>query len=351
MKALKTLGIIILVLVVIIIIAMFIAPTGMSIERSTTIDAPKNVVWNNVKSLDAFQAWSPWRDKDTDMTVTFSGNTGEVGESYSWEGNDKVGKGKEEITKIDPMERVETELTFIDGSNEQKALNYLNLEGEDTGMVEVKWGIDAKVPRPWNVMLLFGGQKEMESVKKDFDEGLAKLKTLCEEQQKKIEEMAAKASQFDIMDTVFTAKTYIGKREKVKMGDMHNYFMTNFGKLAGLAQANGMQMTGAMSALYWTWDENNQESEMTAAMPVMEKKGDLKGYNAIAIPESKAYEIDYYGNYDDIGKAHMAMDDYLKENQMADKINVVVEEYITNPESEPDTSKWLTKIYYVLNNK
>jgi hypothetical protein len=26
----------------------------------------------------------------------------------------------------------------------------------------------------------------------------------------------------------------------------------------------------------------------------------------------------------------------------------VIEEYVTGPETEPDTSKWLTKIYYLL---
>lgn len=45
-------------------------------------------------------------------------------------------------------------------------------------------------------------------------------------------------------------------------------------------------------------------------------------------------------------RAHYAMDAYMKEKGLMQ--SVVVEEYITDPMTEKDPAKWLTKIYYVV---
>jgi effector-binding domain-containing protein len=65
------------------------------------------------------------------------------------------------------------------------------------------------------------------------------------------------------------------------------------------------------------------------------------------VPAGKALVIDYYGSYEGIGGAHMAMDEYVKSNNLKQK-SPVLEQYITDPETEPDTSKWLTKVIYLL---
>jgi effector-binding domain-containing protein len=64
-------------------------------------------------------------------------------------------------------------------------------------------------------------------------------------------------------------------------------------------------------------------------------------------PQSKVMTIDYFGAYSQTTKAHFAMDEYLKSKNLTQKF--VIEEYVTDPMAEKDTTKWLTKIYYVLN--
>src|SRR5882672_10001632 len=58
MKFLKTLLIIVVVLAAIIAILSFVAPTKMSATRSVVINAPKEVVWNNVSRFDNMQKWT-----------------------------------------------------------------------------------------------------------------------------------------------------------------------------------------------------------------------------------------------------------------------------------------------------
>jgi hypothetical protein len=46
--------------------------------------------------------------------------------------------------------------------------------------------------------------------------------------------------------------------------------------------------------------------------------------------------------------AHSKLD-YFVENMELKIVTPFIEEYVTDPSQEPDTSKWLTNVYYLLN--
>jgi effector-binding domain-containing protein len=60
-------------------------------------------------------------------------------------------------------------------------------------------------------------------------------------------------------------------------------------------------------------------------------------------------KIAYYGAYDGSMNmpAHEAIDAYIKEKGLTHYGNVI-EEYVTDPMAEKDTTKWLTNIYYMV---
>ncbi len=60
---------------------------------------------------------------------------------------------------------------------------------------------------------------------------------------------------------------------------------------------------------------------------------------------ASAYTIDYPGAYEGLKYAHQSLNKYFQTNGLRLK-PPVIEEYITDPMAEPDTTKWLTKIYY-----
>ena len=51
------------------------------------------------------------------------------------------------------------------------------------------------------------------------------------------------------------------------------------------------------------------------------------------------------GNYSKIGIAHYAMDDYMKEKNFLQG-SPVIEEYVSGPDKEADSTKWVTNVYY-----
>jgi hypothetical protein len=57
---------------------------------------------------------SPWEKLDPNMQKTFEGPAAGVGQSYAWNGNKKVGKGKMTIEESVPGQKVGMKLEFVE---------------------------------------------------------------------------------------------------------------------------------------------------------------------------------------------------------------------------------------------
>lgn len=332
MKVLKVLGILLLVVVVIWLIASLILPKEMNVAMEETIDAPITVVWDNVSTYEKADNWSPWYEADPDMKVTFDGESGAVGSSMTWSGNQKVGSGSMTLSTSD-MENhlLEHHVKHDFGEGNSK----MQLTEED-GKTKLSMSYNEKQGIPWNVMgALFGAEKMMTEA---FKQQLGLLKGIAEKQ------ASGKAAVvvYTVEEVQREAGKYVGKKEVIQMADMKTYFDTNMPALGTLCKDH---MTGAPTALYWTWNEESGESEMTVAMPVAMDEAP-EGYEFYEQPEGTYLTVDYFGAYDESMKgAHDALGAYMEEKNMK-LVGAVMEEYITDPMTEKDPSKWLTKISY-----
>ena len=105
---------------------------------------------------------------------------------------------------------------------------------------------------------------------------------------------------------------------------------------------------GAATGLYYVWDEKNQQTDMAVAVPV--PAGTSIPSNIIKIENidaSKAVYVNYAGAYDKIRDAHNSLDRYITEKKLTQSLQI--EQYISGPSNEKkDTSKWLTKVVYLV---
>ncbi len=339
MKILKTLLVLLLLLVVIGVIAMLVLPKNMEITRTTTIDAPASVTWKNVNSLRSMMDWSPWAELDTNQTVEYSGEDGAVGSSYSWSGNDKVGQGKQTITASDAETMtVETDLEFIAPWESQADVS-IQVEEVEEGKSKVSWTFAQELGMPNNLIMTLMGMKG--ALSKDFDKGLGYLKDLVE---KKAEEESQKP-QYDIQTIAMDSAAYMIKRETVSFADMKAYFDTNMpGHYGMAAQAGIVDTTRPPAAMYFDWDEVNNSSELSAAIPVIAGEAP-EGFEIAYLPAGSHLVIDYFGSYDDMEAPHEALSAHMETNGLTYG-GPVIEQYITDPGTEPDPSKWHTRIIY-----
>lgn len=177
MNLFKKIGLGILVIIAIPLIAALFISKDVNYEKSISINAPIEVVWENVNSLEDLDKWSPWNDYDPTMKKEMSGVDGEVGASQKWDSDvPEVGKGSQTITKIEAPYLLETDLIFYT-PYESEAKGYIKLV-EESGATIVTWGFSSEMPYPFNIMKLFMNMEEM--MEKDWNNGLMKLKNLCE---------------------------------------------------------------------------------------------------------------------------------------------------------------------------
>ncbi len=336
MKVLKIIGIILLAAVVLIIVLGLIAPKKYAVERSIVIDAPKVVVFNYMKYWKNWQKWSPWAERDSTMEITFEGTDGAEGSVYRWEGDPKVtGKGEMTNTGTKDLEEVTYHLYFQEPW-ESESDGYLRVSDVDGG-TKASWGFYGETPFPWNIMMLFMNMEKM--MAPDFNRGLELLKQICEKE-------AAEISKYDINPINFPATNYAAIRENVALENINGFFKKSFGIIKPLMRRTGIRMTGVPSGLYFSMDEQEGTTDMAAAVPI---KGSLNegAVQTIKLPASKGFMVNYYGSYQGAEYAHKALDYHIQQNWLTQK-QPIIEAYVTDPEQEPDTSKWLTKIYYLV---
>lgn len=337
MRILKIAGLTILGLIALFLIVGLILPKDYEVSRDVVIDAPRAFTFNHVASLKAVQEWAPWGDKDPNQTVTYEGEDGAVGSSQHWSGNDDVGEGIQTITAVTPNERVESHLKFI-RPWESESDAYINLEDADGG-TKVTWGFKGSTPFPMNAMGLFMNMDKMLGA--EFEKGLDRLK-----EQTEAAAQSPTYRGFTIQRIDLEPRTYLAHREKISFSQMKPFFQTHMPGIYRAAMAAGATMAGAPAGLYFEWDEANQTADLATAVPVTEAVN-AKGAEVVNVPAGKALAIDYYGPYEGTGEAHYAMDDCFKAFGYEGNAPVI-EEYVTDPSTEPDTSKWLTRIIYLL---
>jgi len=338
-KALIIIGVIVGIIVVLILVA----PTEYHVERSVTIEASNDLVFSHLNSLKMVDSWAPWGEKDPNMTPVYEGPEVGVGSISSWEGNNDVGAGRQEITNVVENERVDLDLHFI-RPWESSPTAYYAMEPVDEGTVKVTWGIDGVNERPMNVFGLFMSMDA--AIGPEFEKGLSKLKSMAEERQA----MAPKTyGGFEINETERAEQFYVCIKNRVPFADIANFFATNYGVILEEMGKKEIEMAGSPCGLYFDWDQENSMAEMAAAIPVAAApESEMEGVEIVEVPTGKMLHIAYYGAYEQSENAHIALTEYMTEKEMT-LSGPVIEEYVTDPGLEPDSSKWLTNIYYMVN--
>src|SRR5580693_6026620 len=108
----KVLIVALVIIAIPLIVALFVS-NDFSIEREVTINKPRQVVFDYIKSLKNQEQYNHWLLIDPGAKKDFRGIDGTVGAVLAWDSNNNdEGKGEQEITKITEGERVESALRF-----------------------------------------------------------------------------------------------------------------------------------------------------------------------------------------------------------------------------------------------
>jgi hypothetical protein len=147
-----------------------------TVERSATMAAPPERVYEQIVDFHRWTAWSPWEDVDPTMRRDYSGADAGVGAVYSWSGNRKAGAGRMTVVEATEPWRVGIDLAF---DKPFKARNDTVFEiAPDGAGSRVTWRMTGAKTLGVRVMSLVKSMDAM--VGPDFEKGLARLRAVVE---------------------------------------------------------------------------------------------------------------------------------------------------------------------------
>jgi hypothetical protein len=98
---------------VIFLIVVATRPADFRVERSATIAAPAQALFEQVNDHHKFSAWNPFMKMDPNVKNTYSGPESGVGAVCAWDGNKDIGAGSSTITESKPGELVRERMDWI----------------------------------------------------------------------------------------------------------------------------------------------------------------------------------------------------------------------------------------------
>ncbi|MCP3141491.1 SRPBCC family protein [Pyxidicoccus xibeiensis] len=162
-------------------------PAAFTYQRSATLPVSADVAFALVNDFHRWNEWSPWDNLDPNQKRTFTGAESGTGASYAWAGNDQVGEGRMTIEESKPNERVTIKLEFLKPWTATNTTTFAFKPVE--GGTEVVWAMSGTNDFMGKAMCLVMDMDAM--IGKDFEKGLASMKTAAEAEAKKRAEAEA----------------------------------------------------------------------------------------------------------------------------------------------------------------
>lgn len=173
---LKTIAIAVVALLAAVLAFAATRPDTFRVQRATSIKAPPEKIFALINDFHSWDAWSPYEKLDPAMKRTRSGAANGKGAVYAWESDGKAGAGRMEITESSASSKVAIQLDFAKPFESHNIAEFtLEPQGDAT---HVTWAMQGPSPYISKVIGLFFNMDQM--IGKDFEAGLANLKTLTE---------------------------------------------------------------------------------------------------------------------------------------------------------------------------
>ncbi|WP_186989932.1 SRPBCC family protein [Constantimarinum furrinae] len=315
---------------------------SFDISKTKMIEAPSEVIYNNVKDFKNWETWGPWMDDDPDLEINYAEKTEGEGASYSWK-SEIVGDGSMKTLKVIPHKEIDQEIVFNTPMGDSKSEVYWRFNDTETpGQTEVVWGMRGEQSFMEKVFMgLFSDEDFESTLGAMYDEGLTKLDSVVVQSMNNYTVSVDGVTQYGggyyMFNTTSSKISEIGE----KMGPM-------MGQVAGFMAQNNLQSAGMPFTIYNEIDQANGTVIFSAAIPVKEKVITAEGTPVLCgfMDPVTTLKTTLKGKYDFLPKAYEAAQEYIQKNNLTPHPSAnMFEVYATDPGEVPNPSNWVTEIY------
>ena len=151
-------------------------PNALRVQRAISIKAPADRIFPLINDFHQWKTWSPYETKDPAMKRTYGGADSGKGAVYAWDGDRNVGSGRMEILEASAPSKIVIKLDFFTPFEGHNTAEFTMLpQGDGT---HVTWLMHGPANFISRLIQVFINLDKM--IGKDFEAGLANLKTLTE---------------------------------------------------------------------------------------------------------------------------------------------------------------------------
>ncbi len=337
MKSLKYILFLLLILIIGFCIYVAVQPGSFEVERTRTINAPAQVVFNEVMDFKTWPSWSAWAEADPEMTFKYNDQTSGIGASYSWEDDDGVGVGTMTTLSANKPTDIQQEMQIGDYPKSDISWKFTP---QKNGSTDVTWKISGKdLPFGFKAFAVLTGGMEKE-IGPNYERSLEKLDSLIQVDMKryniKINGITEYGGGFFLYKTTNANSTNIS----AKMGE-------NFGAIMQFMGNQKLKQSGMPLTVY---NEMGESIIMSNGIPIKERieipeDSDISmGY----IPKTKVLKTTLTGNYTNLSEAWgLTMKNIVEKGLEQSEIKPF-EIYTNDPGNYPNPADWKTEIYIPL---
>lgn len=332
MKLLK--NVFLLLLIVIISLSIYVATIDgkYDVNKSHTVKAPVEMVFNEVNDFKNWENWGPWYEIDSTIVASFPEVTAGVDASYTWTGKD--GNGSMKTISLIPNKEIIQQIDFGTGTTPEVYWNFNEIENG----TEITWGMKGKSGFMEKFYWLTQGGIE-KSMAPMYARGLELLDNHISKQLEK--------HSIEIKGVVdHGGGFYLYQTTSCKMEDIGVNTEKMFTAIMKYMEDNSIDPSGKPFTLNHKWDEKNNTTMFSTCIPVNERiitsDGVLTGY----LKPQKTFKTILTGDYK---YSYTAWEETYK-NLMKQGFKQIegsepIEVYKVSPHDTPNPSKWVSEIY------
>ncbi|MFD1064030.1 GyrI-like domain-containing protein [Winogradskyella litorisediminis] len=335
MKALKYILFLLLILFIGLAIYIAVQPNSFEVERSRTINAPSEVIYNNVIDFENWETWNSWKEENPDIKIMLPEKTEGIGGSYTWEEDGETGVMRTIDSK--PFTSITQEMQFGDYPKSDVIWTFTP---NGDGTTKVSWKISGSdLPFMFKAYLAFMGGMEKQ-IGPQYERS---LELLDQQIQKDITAYNIKIDGI----TEYGGGFYMYKTTSANNANISQIMAKQYAEILSYMGSNNIQQAGMPFTIYEEMNAENGSILMSQAIPVANKVIVTGSSQVLCgfIPKTRALKTTLTGNYSNLQEAWSATMNYIAQNNLEQSELKPFEIYQNDPGEVANPANWITEIY------
>ncbi|WP_417885698.1 GyrI-like domain-containing protein [Zunongwangia sp.] len=310
------------------------------IDYEETINAPQQMVYNEVLDLKNWEYWLPWSFTKIEFK-NIKNDTIDINKPYlQWESS-VIGDGNLTTHEALAYSSIVQQLKVENFLGESNGKMYWNFEAIAPQKTKVTWGIKGKKSFKDKLAELITGESTIEQLKPKLKEGLDNIE----------EVVLRKMNKYNITTegvVQYGGGYYLYSSTSSKLSQISNKMRPIVQAIDAFMNKNEIEKIGNPLVVYNEYNTSNNSVIFSAGYFTSTQITTPINSNILSgkIPTQKALKTILKGNYKNLEKAWQKSYQYIEENRLEiDSTRHRFQVYLSDPDKVVNPAKWNTHLY------